>query len=92
MKEFGGAVLYGKMKELSNFLLKNKGLLSICIKNQDAIFFDKLTKIFSKVLLKSGAIKKINEPLVINKSKLAFISGGIVFLILNGLKMKFLVH
>lgn len=53
-----------------------------------------MTKIFSKVLLESGAIKKINEPLVINKSKLAFISGGIVFLILNvnGLKMKFLVH
>lgn len=91
MKEFGGAVLYGKMKELTNYLLKNKGLLSICIKNQDA-FFDKMTKIFSKVLLESGAIKKINEPLVINKSKLAFISGGIVFLILNGLKMKFLVH
>lgn len=78
---------YDIMKELTDYLMNNKELLSICIKNQDVMpFFDKMTKIFSDGLLESETIREIDEPMQIKKSKLSFMAGGVVFSYIKWLK------
>lgn len=71
---------YKIIDEVSSYLLKNKDLFKICILTQDVLpFFEELITIFTTSLLKNPSIINIKEDINTKKTRISFISGGIVF-------------